>query len=129
MRDLVADGVCLFCPDAGGALPNPWPWEGNGLLQRVGPWQVRANAYPYPGAQPHLLLVPDVHVDDLADLPQEVSAGLPAVLRVVRARYGLIGYGLAGRCGDAGHTGASIVHAHLHVLGGGRLRFAVYRAD
>jgi diadenosine tetraphosphate (Ap4A) HIT family hydrolase len=110
MRQLEADGVCLFCP------PNLE--LGQRVLHRTRHWSVTPNEFPYRGTRLHLLLVPDDHVTDLVELPPHTQQDLWVALAWVRAEYQLEHYGLAVRNGASEFTGGTIRHLHVHVLQG-----------
>jgi ATP adenylyltransferase len=123
MRQLEADGICLFCPPYLAADPA------QEILHRTAHWTVTPNRYPYAGTRLHLMLVPDEHVTDLLDLSEPARQDFWAVLGWVRDRYGLAYYGLGARNGDCRYTGGTIAHVHVHVIVGdpdaGPVRFKV----
>jgi len=123
MRELEADGVCLFCPERMAADPE------QEILHRTGHWTVTPNKFPYAGTTLHLMLVPDEHVTDLLDLSGAAQQDFWAALRWVRDRYELTYYGLGARNGECRHTGGTIAHVHVHVIVGdpaaGPVRFKV----
>jgi ATP adenylyltransferase len=110
MRRMEAAGVCVFCPEHLSQDPL--------VVQRFPQWTVVPNAFPYRGARLHLLLVPDEHVADLADLSPQGQAGFLPALSWVRNTYGLEYYGIAARNGLCEYTGGTIRHVHVHVLQG-----------
>ena len=110
MRRLEVEGVCLFCP---GHLP-----AASEVLHRTARWTVVPNRYPYRETRLHLLLVPDEHVTDMADLSEEAQRDFWTALRWIRDHYGLAHYGLAARNGDSEFTGGTIRHLHILVLQG-----------
>lgn len=112
MRRLEAAGECLFCPDV---LARHNTQQ---ILLRTAHWCVTPNAFPYPGAALHLLLVPGEHVADLLDLSAAAQADFWTVLAAVRREHGLSYYGLGVRNGDCRYTGATIRHVHAHVMAG-----------
>ena len=123
MRELEADGVCLFCPERMAADPE------QEILHRTGHWTVTPNKFPYAGTTLHLMLVPDEHVTDLLDLSGAAQQDFWTALRWVRDRYDLTYYGLGARNGECRHTGGTIAHVHVHVIVGdpaaGPVRFKV----
>ena len=123
MRQLEADGVCLFCPERMAADPE------QEILHRTGHWTVTPNKFPYAGTTLHLMLVPDEHVTDLLDLSGAAQQDFWTALRWVRDRYDLTYYGLGARNGECRHTGGTIAHVHVHVIVGdpaaGPVRFKV----
>jgi diadenosine tetraphosphate (Ap4A) HIT family hydrolase len=110
MRQLEAEGVCLFCP------PNLEREQR--VVHRSEHWSVTPNEFPYRGTAVHLLLVPDEHVTDLADLSPTVHQDFWAALRWARDEYRLEHYGLAARNGASEFTGGTIRHVHVHLLQG-----------
>lgn len=112
MERLEQLGICLFCPEAVTTLQNQAiPWEGDH-------WTVTSNAFPYNGTLIHLLLVPNVHVSDMIDLPSEAQQEFWTALSEIRQMYELTHYGLGVRSGDCRYTGATISHVHAHLLVG-----------
>jgi dihydrofolate reductase/diadenosine tetraphosphate (Ap4A) HIT family hydrolase len=112
MRQLEADGVCLFCPE------HLAVDEGQPILHRTRHWTVTPNEFPYPNTRLHLILVPDEHVTDLVDLSDKAQREFWEVLRWVRDHNGLTFYGLVNRSGFCEFTGATIRHVHVHVVQG-----------
>ena len=112
MRQLEAQGLCLFCPDG---LARHSRQQ---ILFQTRHWSVTPNAFPYPGTRLHLLLVPGQHAADLLDLDEAVRQDFWAALGAVRDRYELSYYGLGVRNGDCRFTGATVRHVHAHVLVG-----------
>ena len=110
MRRLEEAGVCIFCPDQLEADQR--------VLHRTGRWTITANKYPYRGTRLHLMLMPDEHVDDLADLTPESQQDFWIALRWVKDHYGLTYYGMTVRNGLCEYTGGTIRHLHVHVLQG-----------
>ena len=110
MRELEAGGVCLFCP--------PHLEREQRIVHRTRHWSVTPNEFPYRGTRLHLLLVPDEHVTDLADLSPAAQQDMWAALAWARAEHDLDHYGLAARNGASELTGGTIRHVHLHLLQG-----------
>lgn len=112
MRELEADGICLFCPQ------NLAKDKKQRILYRSPLWTVTPNEFPYRGTRMHLLLVPDEHVTDIADLSGPAQQEFWTALRWIKDRYGLSYYSIASRNGDCEYTGGTIRHVHLHVIQG-----------
>jgi ATP adenylyltransferase len=112
MRKLEEAGTCVFCPEqlAADAAER--------VLHRTAQWTVTPNEFPYRGTRLHLLLVPDEHVTDLADLSPEAQQDFWSVLRWVKDHFGLTYYGLVARNGESEFTGGTVRHLHVHVLQG-----------
>jgi ATP adenylyltransferase len=110
MRRLEGEGVCLFCPEQLSTAPE--------VLHRTALWTIVPNRYPYRETRLHLLLVPDEHVTDMADLAEDSQRDFWSALRWVKLHYGLEHYGLAARNGESEFTGGTIRHLHIHLLQG-----------
>jgi ATP adenylyltransferase len=123
MRQLEADGVCIFCPAYLAADPEQV------ILHRTGHWTVTPNRFPYSDTLLHLMLIPDEHVTDLLDLSGPARVDFWTALGWVREHHDLRYYGLAARNGDPAYTGGTIAHVHVHVIvgdpGGDPVRFKV----
>lgn len=108
MVRLESQQVCVFCPG-----------QVNGqdvYLHSTDHWSVRPNQYPYDGAQLHVLLVPDVHVGKLLELPLAAQDDMWTVLGWVVGEYDLSHWTLAARNGPCDATGGTIEHLHLHLI-------------
>jgi ATP adenylyltransferase len=112
MRQLEAQGLCLFCPDG---LARHARQQ---IVFQSRHWAVTPNEFPYRGTVLHLLLVPDQHATDMLDLDEPVRQDFWSALSWVRAQHGLSYYGLGVRNGDCRFTGATVGHVHAHVLVG-----------
>jgi ATP adenylyltransferase len=110
MQALAARGVCVFCPEQLRHDPD------QPILHETEHWILTPNEFPYAGAQLHLLLVPLLHVEDVLDLPVAALQDFWNALGFVREHYQLDHYGVGMRNGDTRQTGATIAHAHTHIL-------------
>jgi ATP adenylyltransferase len=108
MRRLEAEGRCLFCPGQ----------EALAVVHRTPQWTIVPNRFPYRGTKLHLLLIPDEHVTDMADLSAAARADFWTALAWVREQYSLTYYGIAIRNGDPRFTGGTIRHLHVHLVVG-----------
>jgi histidine triad (HIT) family protein len=104
---------CLFCKIIAGEIPAQVKFQDE---------QVIAFADINPQAPVHLLIVPQLHVENAAELAAQSPAALSAVFAAadqLAKAEGLTGYRTIFNTGaDAGQ---SVFHAHLHVLGGRNL--------
>ena len=106
---------CLFCKIAAGEIPSN---------------QIAENEHAVafhdinPAAPVHLLVIPRVHVQSIADLAgehREAVAGVMELVRDAAQAAGLLpgGYRVVSNTGaDAGQM---VPHLHFHVLGGRKL--------
>jgi hypothetical protein len=86
MARLESQGVCLFCTDE--------PGLGGPIVHRTSHWHIRRNKFPYGGTRIHLLLIPDSHVEDMAELSVAQEGDFWTAVRWARSRFDLTFYGL-----------------------------------
>ena len=118
MKPPAREPNCVFCRVAAGELPSTKVMETEGVL---------AFEDLNPGAPHHVLVVPKAHVASIADLAVEQPEGariwaelLSVVQRIAASRPDLAnGWRLVSNVGENG--GQSVLHLHLHVLGGRRM--------
>jgi histidine triad (HIT) family protein len=101
---------CLFCKIIAGEIPAELKFEDELVI---------AFADINPQAPVHLLIVPKLHVENVADLaaasPLALSAIFAAADQLAKAA-GLSGYRTLFNTGADARQ--SVFHAHLHLLGG-----------
>ena len=108
------DPDCLFCKIVAGEIPSTGLYEDEHVL---------AFADIHPQAPFHALIVPKVHVATLNDFGAGDAALIGRLLLTAKhlaAEHGLAGYRVAMNVNREG--GQVVFHAHLHVLGGRRMR-------
>jgi diadenosine tetraphosphate (Ap4A) HIT family hydrolase len=110
MEELEAAGVCIFCPDYI-ASHHEHPVEFTGEH-----WFVTRNAYPYPGAAAHYLIIPHRHVTSFDELPDEAGAELWAIKRRLKAQLAPLATATVERSGDMRFNGGSVAHLHTHFV-------------
>lgn len=115
MADDTQDDIlveCLFCRIIAGEIPSAEVYSDE---------EVYAFSDINPGAPAHTLIVPRRHIRDIAAAEAEDAATLLALVRAAneiarRAGVAESGYRLVWNVGsDAGQT---VLHLHLHLLGG-----------
>ena len=106
-------GGCVFCRLAASGPPS----VENGVVFRGDLTFAVLNAYPY--ASGHLLVLPQRHLADLADLTEEEATELWATTRravdAINAAYRPDGLNVGANLGRAAGAGLPR-HLHLHVL-------------
>jgi histidine triad (HIT) family protein len=108
----MADGDCLFCKMASGALDVPKLHDDD---------LVFAIRDINPRAPVHLLVIPKQHIADSRHVEEQHGPALARMITVARRLAeadGLLdrGYRLALNVGD--DAGMTIHHLHMHVVGG-----------
>lgn len=111
----MADSDCLFCRIVAGAIPSDLLHEDDEVIV------FRDIA---PQAPTHVLAIPRRHVPSAAELTDEdgpLLAALFAALRRVATDAGLADYRIVTNVGPG--AGQSVLHLHLHLLGGRAMRW------
>ncbi len=103
---------CIFCKIAAGQLPSNQVYEDDDLL---------AFHDIHPFARVHVLIIPKLHVDSLADCTPEHESLLGKMLllapRLAQAQGLDAGFKTLINTGRGG--GQLVFHLHVHVFGGG----------
>jgi ATP adenylyltransferase len=110
MRELEAEGVCIFCPEHAGRYQRE-PVEHSGEH-----WYVTRNDFPYEGTAAHYLIVARRHVSTFAELPDEAGAELWQIRRELAERLGAAAFATIERSGDMRFNGGSVAHLHVHMV-------------
>lgn len=113
-RQRAADPECLFCKIVAGGIPSSQLYEDDDVL---------AFRDINPQAPFHALVIPKTHIATLNDFDSDDCALIGRLLLAAKqlaAEQGLPGYRVAMNVGREG--GQVVFHAHLHVLGGRRMR-------
>jgi histidine triad (HIT) family protein len=103
---------CLFCRIVRGEIPAKIVYENEHVL---------AFHDIQPQAPVHVLVIPKVHVESLAQLTgehRELAAELLFAVQQVARITGIEGSGYRTVANTGAHGGQSVFHLHLHVLGG-----------
>lgn len=108
---------CIFCKLANGVIPTQLIYEDEHVV---------AFHDLHPVAPVHVLVMPRVHVRNIADLADhpegeaimgQVLRAIPQVARIVGVDHQ--GYRIINNCGHNG--GQTIDHVHFHLIGGQHL--------
>ncbi|MDO9558619.1 MAG: HIT domain-containing protein [Syntrophales bacterium] len=107
---------CIFCRIVSGQIPSSKVYETD---------QVLAFDDIHPMAPVHVIVIPKTHIPTLMDLTAERMNDCDALMRAVQevAKIKKIdqkGFRTVINCKEEG--GQVVLHLHLHVLGGERLR-------
>ncbi|MBN1240381.1 MAG: histidine triad nucleotide-binding protein [Gammaproteobacteria bacterium] len=108
------DPECLFCRIVAGEIPSSKLYEDDDVL---------AFEDIHPQAPFHALIIPKAHVatlNEFADGDAKLIGRLLLTAKHLAAEHGLPGYRVAMNVNREG--GQVVFHAHLHVLGGRRMR-------
>jgi histidine triad (HIT) family protein len=104
------DGDCIFCKIGSGEIPADIVYEDH--------WCVAFRDL-HPRAPTHVLVIPRRHLASVADLGDQDTELLMAMLQAIRkvaSDAGLSGYRVVTNVGP--EAGQSVFHLHLHLLGG-----------
>lgn len=108
---------CLFCRIAGREIPAEVVAEGEG-------WVAFRDIQPQ--APVHVLIVPKRHVEGVAALKEadrDLAGELLLAAAEVARREGVDQSGFRLVTNVGARAGQSVLHLHLHVLGGRRMRW------
>lgn len=108
--------ACVFCKIIQNELPNERIYQDE---------QVTAFKDRHPAAPVHILIVPNRHITSVNDLmpeDEQLIGHMMLVAQKLAASNGIAdsGYRLVVNTGPDG--GQAVLHLHLHLLGGARIR-------
>ena len=106
---------CLFCKIIKGEIPSTKVYEDEDVL---------AFKDINPAAPIHILLIPQKHIDSLADVKEEdgeLIAKMHRIVNVIAEQEGFreSGYRLIVNCGK--DSGQEVMHLHFHILAGTKM--------
>lgn len=107
------DNDCIFCKIANGQIPSDFLYEDDNVV---------AFRDLNPQAPTHVLVVPKNHYANFIDnVPAEVLASMEKAVAAVAASEGLADDGFRCIMNTGKNAGQTVMHLHLHVLGGTHL--------
>lgn len=108
------DSNCIFCKIVNNEIPSNKVAENDNFL---------AFHDINPKAPVHVLVIPKEHTQSFHTANDEILKGLSAFTKEVAEKLGVdkSGYRVITNIGEDG--GQEVPHLHLHLLGGGKLRF------
>lgn len=106
---------CLFCKIINGEIPSEKVYEDEEIL---------AFKDIHPKAPIHILVIPKKHIASAMEIEEQDEALIGKMFTVIKKlakEFGLEnGYRIVNNCGSDG--GQEVMHLHLHLLGGKKLR-------
>lgn len=104
---------CIFCKIANGEIPSEFLYEDE---------RVVAFRDLNPQAPVHVLVVPKAHHENFVDdVPAETLLSMERAVKEVTESLGIAGSGFRCIMNTGSDGGQTVMHLHLHVLGGRRL--------
>jgi len=88
----------------------------NEVLFKTDMWTVTKNKFPYEGADKHYLLVPNIPIYNIDEMPKDLLDDLKNIILRLQNEYGLNGGALNIRFGDCALSGASLKRIHAHII-------------
>ncbi|MEI6477038.1 MAG: histidine triad nucleotide-binding protein [Actinomycetes bacterium] len=107
---MALDPHCLFCKIVDGVIPADIVFRNENVV---------AFRDIAPQAPTHVLIIPTVHVENIAGLAKMssvITASLFSAAQEIASSEGLDGYRTVFNTGAS--AGQSVFHAHMHLLGG-----------
>ena len=101
---------CIFCNIANGEIPSEFLYEDENVV---------AFNDLNPQAPVHVLVVPKAHHDNFTDnVPAETLASMERAVSVVAEKCGIAETGFRCIMNTGAAAGQTVMHLHMHVLGG-----------
>lgn len=101
---------CIFCKLANGEIPTEFLYEDD---------RVVAFRDTNPQAPVHVLVVPKAHHDNFVDdVPDATLASMEAAVKAVAEKCGIAESGFRCIMNTGAAAGQTVMHLHMHVLGG-----------
>ena len=101
---------CIFCKIANGEIPSEFLYEDDNVV---------AFNDLNPQAPVHVLVVPKAHHDNFVDdVPAETLLSMERAVRAVAERTGVAELGFRCIMNTGAAAGQTVMHLHMHVLGG-----------
>jgi diadenosine tetraphosphate (Ap4A) HIT family hydrolase len=112
MRESEESKICIFC-EQGLKEIHKLP-----ILQQNKTFLVTDNAFPYPGTEHHVLLIPKKHISTIIDIDTESWIDLKQMIEWVIEDRKIQGASLFLRFGDSKYTCSSLSHLHFQLIVG-----------
>ncbi len=101
---------CIFCKIANGEIPSDFLYEDEHVV---------AFNDLNPQAPVHVLVVPKAHHDNFVDdVPAETLASMERAVKAVVEKCGVAESGFRCIMNTGAAAGQTVMHLHMHVLGG-----------
>ncbi len=107
---LKAEGMCPFC----------WEYFSKRYAEQVirheGNCFLAILSFPYKDTDHHLMIIPDEHKEFPEDFTTEEWGDILILLNIAIEMFDVPGGAIAMRFGDPRHTGATVLHLHMHII-------------
>ena len=101
---------CIFCKIANGEIPSDFLYEDENVV---------AFNDLNPQAPVHVLVVPKAHHENFVDdVPAETLASMERAVKAVAEKTGVVASGFRCIMNTGAAAGQTVMHLHMHVLGG-----------
>ena len=101
---------CIFCKIANGEIPSDFLYEDDNVV---------AFRDLNPQAPVHVLVVPKAHHDNFVDgVPAETLLSMERAVKAVAEKFGVAESGFRCIMNTGAAAGQTVMHLHMHVLGG-----------
>lgn len=109
MGEILAEGVCPFCPET-------FKWHTKPILKYDGQWLITENFNTYKNAQFHFIIIGKKHKEMLSELTSGDWKSILNLIAWALKKFKIKGGGITMRFGDTLYTGATIKHLHAHLI-------------
>lgn len=104
---------CIFCKIANGEIPSEFVYEDDNVV---------AFNDLNPQAPVHVLVVPKKHYANIIDgVPAKTLESMTRAAAAIAAKHGLDASGFRCIMNTGADAGQTVMHLHMHVLGGTKL--------
>jgi ATP adenylyltransferase len=112
MQQSQKNKVCIFCEEGLKEI-HKLP-----ILQQNDSFLVTDNAFPYPGTEHHVLIIPKKHISNILEIGAESWNDLKQMIEWVVKERKMVGTSLFLRFGDSRFNCSSLSHLHFQLIVG-----------
>lgn len=106
---IASTGKCPFCKEN-------FKYHKKPIYKKKNGWFLTNNSWPYENAGHHLVIIGDKHKENFSELTAQDFEAVSFLTRWAIKEWGIKGGGFALRFGDTNFTGATVAHAHFHII-------------
>lgn len=109
IEEIATTGKCPFCKEN-------FKYHKKPIYKRKGKWFLTNNSWPYKNTKNHLIILGDEHKENFSELTKQDFESIQFLVNFAIKNWKIKGGAIAMRFGDTNYTGATVSHAHLHII-------------
>lgn len=109
IEKIAKTGQCPFCPEN-------FKYHKKPIFKRKGKWFLTDNTWPYKNTSHHLMIIGEKHKEQISELTAKDLQDVLFLTKWAVKKFNIKGGALVTRFGDTAYTGASVAHAHFHII-------------